>query len=140
MVECTKKQVHNFNKEIDGHRNEFKKKMCDHREALAKSIKTIKSVTTNTDNKLSKKIDVVIEVVGEAVGMAKEIAVATAGKLVSDFTTDHLNGYISKLLPDLLKAEDIASLANINVVHEFLEKTDDAHKFFVAKVTQLPLS
>lgn len=127
-MECTKEQVSDFHKEIDGFQKEFEKKMQIHGEVLAKSIETINSIS-DTDKNLAKKIEnVKSKIFSEAVGTTKEIAIVTIWKHVTEFTTSHLNDYVSKFFKSLLDAKDVASQSVINAIHERLDKANDAHK------------
>lgn len=54
-----------------------------------------------------------------------------------DFATGHLKNYTSKFFLDLLKAENVAFISDVNDVHERLEKVEDAYKPFIAKVMLL---
>lgn len=56
-MECTKEQVNDFHKEIDGLQKEFEKKLQVHGEDLAKAAKTINSTISTTDYDWSKKIE-----------------------------------------------------------------------------------
>lgn len=68
MMNYTKEQITDFNKEIDGLREEFKKKLQVCGEDLGKAVETITTSITKVDNHLTAKIDVVqAKVVVEAV-------------------------------------------------------------------------
>lgn len=47
----------------------------------------------------------------------------------------HHKDYTSKFFPELLKAENVVLVSDVNAIHDRSEKTEEAHKLLVAKIS-----
>lgn len=137
VMQCTKEQVNNFHKEIDGIQTEFEKKQEVYGSNLAKVVETINSTISKTDNRMSKKIeDVESKVVSDAIGKTKEVVATTTDRQVTAFSIIHLKDYVSKFFKALLTKNGVAFPEDVDVIQDRLIKAEDAQKLFVSHVTQ----